>query len=745
VDDTRTRDSRSGPPRPELPQSLAWLYDPPPEELAPEDGAVEPAEDSEPDAADDPEALPTLLPFATPAEEPAPDTYGGPVRGLRSAFARFEEARMEAAPAFEAPDAGEPPSGRRSMTSTRWDAPVVRPFVPPVADGDAEPPDEPHNALPDEPDDEPRDESGPDVVASRAETPASLFEPVAIDVPAEPPADPRPMPIWNIRPSNSADEDEPDDAPSPASDAVSDPVPVAVDEGPDDPPAPPAPPAPPEPAPAPVVRPRLAGLLSRPAPPEPPEPEVPSAPPAPPVPPRPQPDDAAAEQDVEVRPVAEPAPQPLVPEPEPGPLVAERVVGPPRPDLADPALAPVWVAVRTALSGSARHATPALDVRGLDHAGRRALAGLLGVRTVRAATRVDLTELERVVQEIAGLPLTLAAERYLPVTGRRGRVQSRTAPVRAGQEWLDAHPELAAMSWTATWLETVRRDLVGGDTGLTETEVVAALEVLGALTAPGAADGRPWRVRQELAADVAGDEHALDEGAAVAGLVLRGLAASVGGLVPADAVARRRLWARFGVLADLVSTTCLAVGVAPADDEPGSRWRRAAEDGVPVHLTARDLRRAANAWVPIPHAWPAVLVVASPRVLDAVANRFAGRVAVVCTDGTPGPLPLDLLARLRAAGTDLRFLTDFDQTGLALGTQLAERFGATPWRMTAQVYRRSVRSDMPPLGARLPEVPWAPELPAAMTQAGRSVPVEQLLDEVLADLGAELTESGSDA
>jgi hypothetical protein len=50
---------------------------------------------------------------------------------------------------------------------------------------------------------------------------------------------------------------------------------------------------------------------------------------------------------------------------------------------------------------------------------------------------------------------------------------------------------------------------------------------------------------------------------------------------------------------------------------------------------------------------------------------------------------------------------------------------------------------MPPLSARLPEVPWAPELAGAMTQANRSVPVEQLLDEVLDDLGAELTEPGS--
>ncbi|HYJ75527.1 MAG TPA: DUF2399 domain-containing protein, partial [Kineosporiaceae bacterium] len=221
-----------------------------------------------------------------------------------------------------------------------------------------------------------------------------------------------------------------------------------------------------------------------------------------------------------------------------------------------------------------------------------------------------------------------------------------------------------------------------------------------------------------------------------------------------DAAARRRLWARSGVLTDLVSTTCAAVGVAPASNEPaaddageqGGSWQRAAREGVPVHVTARDLRRHPDAWMAAVDAWPAVLVVASPLLLDAVADRFAGRVAAVCTDGAPGPVALDLLARLRAAGATLRFLADFDQAGIAVGAQLAQRLGAAPWRMSAEVYRRSARSDLPPLGGRLDEVPWAPGLAAAMAQAGRSVPVEQLIDEVLADLEAELaTPSGTQA
>jgi uncharacterized protein (TIGR02679 family) len=191
------------------------------------------------------------------------------------------------------------------------------------------------------------------------------------------------------------------------------------------------------------------------------------------------------------------------------------------------------------------------------------------------------------------------------------------------------------------------------------------------------------------------------------------------------------------VLPDLVSATCLAVGVAPADDTHGRRWRLAALEGVPVHVTARDLR-GTGAWVPVDEAWPAVLVVDHPRVLDAIAERFGGRVPAVWVDGTVDLVALDLVARLYESGTAVRFATDFDQPGLALGSLLARRFGATPWRMSADVYRGSVRSDLPVLTGRVTDPEWAPELGTAMAQAGRAVPVEQVLAELLGALAAEV-------
>jgi uncharacterized protein (TIGR02679 family) len=198
------------------------------------------------------------------------------------------------------------------------------------------------------------------------------------------------------------------------------------------------------------------------------------------------------------------------------------------------------------------------------------------------------------------------------------------------------------------------------------------------------------------------------------------------------------------VLPDLVSSSCLAVGVAPADETLGRRWRLAALEGVPTHVTARDLR-ATGPWVPVDEASSAVLVVDSARLVDAVATRFGGRVPTVWADGTSDALAIDLVDRLFASGTPVRFVTGFDQPGLALGTLLVERFGATPWRMTAAAYRSAVRSDLPPLGGRVDGPAWSSELGVAMAQAGRALPLEQVLDEVLATLDLEVGRVGHPA
>ncbi len=144
MDETRTRGPRADEPHPELPESLAWLYEPPPDERSRRRRSYAPGPpptDIDPGAPRDPEALPTLLPFSAPPEEPPPAAHRGPVRGLRRAFARFDESRTDTS--FRRPDAEEHDAERRAGGTTDWTTPVARPFAPPAHHGDDAPASEP--------------------------------------------------------------------------------------------------------------------------------------------------------------------------------------------------------------------------------------------------------------------------------------------------------------------------------------------------------------------------------------------------------------------------------------------------------------------------------------------------------------------------------------------------------------------------------------------------------------------------
>ena len=319
---------------------------------------------------------------------------------------------------------------------------------------------------------------------------------------------------------------------------------------------------------------------------------------------------------------------------------------------------------------------------------------------------------------------------------RRARREEGASPWRTARAWLAEHPGLGEQEWTRVWLDAVRRE----STAPARTEhLLTALEVLSALLDDGAG---AWRGRQELARFAAGQDRALDDGAPVADLVLRGLACAGRTPLPRDAPGRRVLWTRFGVLPDQVSVSCIAVGIAPAGDEGGRRWRLAALDGAPVHVTARDLQAHAEPWVSVDEAWPYVLVCEQPMVLQAVADAFGGRVPVICTGGTPEPLVVELLHRLRTSGAELRYHGDLDWPGVAAANLLLGRCRAQPWRMGADEYRAAVRSQLPALTGTAVRPAWDAELGALMARTGRALPQEQVLPELLAAVRDEVRAHG---
>jgi uncharacterized protein (TIGR02679 family) len=157
-----------------------------------------------------------------------------------------------------------------------------------------------------------------------------------------------------------------------------------------------------------------------------------------------------------------------------------------------------------------------------------------------------------------------------------------------------------------------------------------------------------------------------------------------------------------------------------------------------VHVHARDLRAHAEPWVTVDEAWPYVLVCDQPRVLETLATQFGGRVPAICTLGSPEPLVVELLHRLRTSGVDVRFHGDLDWDGVAAANHLLDRCRAEPWRMGADDYRAALVPDLPPLAGRPVPARWDGELQRVMLGGGRALPAERTLDGLVAAIRAEL-------
>jgi uncharacterized protein (TIGR02679 family) len=402
----------------------------------------------------------------------------------------------------------------------------------------------------------------------------------------------------------------------------------------------------------------------------------------------------------------------------------------------DPALAPLWDAVHAQLERRSRRGEGTVTVRGLDRSGRHAVAALLGRPVVRDTVQVSLPELDDLLRSrvlTGGLLGVVEEVTGRPVRDRRaereGVASERERPFLAAARWLDGHAGSAVHPWVQGWLAGLRRDGVlrrwrGPATDQPDDPadaVLAALEVLQAVTAPGA----PTCSRVQLAADVLGDAHALDDGALVTALVLRGLAAACDAPVPRDGGGRHALWERFAVLPDSVSTTCLTLGL----DLPGSlRWRLAREEGAPVHVTRWDLRKLPAV---LATADP-VLVCENPRVLEAVAERCGGAAPVVATSGQPGLVTMELLGRLRAGAVELCYHGDFDWPGIAIANRLVATVGARPWCMAARDYEAGLQGARPALTGAPVQPSWDGELGAAMRRHALAVHEETVLEPLLA-------------
>ncbi|RWC51103.1 MAG: TIGR02679 family protein [Mesorhizobium sp.] len=257
--------------------------------------------------------------------------------------------------------------------------------------------------------------------------------------------------------------------------------------------------------------------------------------------------------------------------------------------------------------------------------------------------------------------------------------------------------------------------------------------------------------RAQLAADVLGDAHALDNGRGAAALVLAvwrqsapDAAASIAGedeeTVPksgdnvpgpvADGERIRDTWARAGVLVNELARPALFLNL-PTNRTESHRWPA----GEPAFASLRSLLRSPPRW---DVAGRDVYVYENPNLLAIAADRWGADCApLVCTDGMPAAAQRCLLAQLALGGARLRYHGDFDWPGLRIGNQVMREHRAEPWRFGTVDYIAAVRtapSLAHPLEGKVAEASWDGALTLAMREHRVAIAEEALAASLLQDL-----------
>jgi uncharacterized protein (TIGR02679 family) len=242
--------------------------------------------------------------------------------------------------------------------------------------------------------------------------------------------------------------------------------------------------------------------------------------------------------------------------------------------------------------------------------------------------------------------------------------------------------------------------------------------------------------RSQLAADVLGNAHALDNRQPVATLVLAawrrcGLP-SPGGEADSllgSAERARDTWARAGVLVNQLARPALFLNLPVKSAGDGGRT------GEPSYLSLRSLLRSPPAW---DVAECRIFVCENPNLVAIAADRWGRDCApLVCTDGMPAAAQRTLLSQLALARARLCYHGDFDWPGLRIANHLMREHDARPWRFNAADYVAAVRAASG-LAQRLEgaavEASWDDELAVAMHEHGVAIAEEAMAAQLLSDL-----------
>jgi uncharacterized protein (TIGR02679 family) len=363
---------------------------------------------------------------------------------------------------------------------------------------------------------------------------------------------------------------------------------------------------------------------------------------------------------------------------------------------------------------------------------RRALDDLLGRPSTRGdRLSLDLEELEQTLRS-AGIAEQLedAVIAYSgPVENRREQTERRRDDWARLFEFSRAR--VAEQPALVEWVNVLARDgtlkrLSRGDPASAELLMESALRVV--LRRPD-----QEILLANLAAECAGDSHALDRGQPLATLCLRAFAAIYGVDGQRGAEARRKAWLAARVIIDDLSAPVLVYNLRATTGSPlGQVLDLHRQQGEPAFLTYRQLQRG-RPFEPLDPVMRMVFICENPSIVSAAAREIgAGCRPIVCTNGQPASAAKLLLSQLRRAGAELYCHADFDWTGLRIIDQLVRECAAIPWHMTFAAYN-SVDGGVPLDPQPLTTV-WAPDLADAMRARRIAIFEEQVVRSLLEDL-----------
>jgi uncharacterized protein (TIGR02679 family) len=319
-----------------------------------------------------------------------------------------------------------------------------------------------------------------------------------------------------------------------------------------------------------------------------------------------------------------------------------------------------------------------------------ALASLVGrPQRYSNSLQIDVQRVDAALQQ-SGIAVSLrdALERLdgpiVHLAATRAHLQSLWSSVIAGC----SHPELVQLFQTPAGVVLLKR--LARQDAPTAAELCRRAEaVLQRLPASGI-------TRSQLAADVLGDAHALDNGQAVATLVLAARRRPAApprddGYSPMEpdngdpqqaAVERARdVWAAAGVLVNELARPALFLNL-PTTGDKSCRGRR----GEPAYISLRSLLRSPPAW---DVAGRTIYVCENPNLVAIAADRWGTDCApLVCTEGMPAAAQRCLLAQLVQAGARLSYHGDFDWPGLRIANHVMREHGAHAWRFEQPIIWR---------------------------------------------------------